>query len=702
MNRPVVIALTATFVLLALGCLLCVAIISGRVVFHAFTHSFGNQWQTSKWDNPTEPPRADWSTDEPDKKASETFDDSDLPPTVVPESGVGVNTDIQPIDSGDTLRTLERTVVPIKDLRALVQRLEGKEYYSLTLPPPTVYSQVGARDTFWVTNTDSDRSFQVGAILQYITEHAYIWIGEGVQFDPQKLERFAQVFEYQIYPTTRGYFGSEWTPGVDGDPHIYILYVRGLGSNLAGYFSSIDEYPPQVHEYSNGHELIVLNADNLELDSDYSFGVLAHEFQHMVHWYRDPNEMTWLNEGFSELAATLNGYVAGGFDRLYFRNPDKQLNDWPNDPSKTSPNYGAAYLFMTYFFDRFGEKVTRSLFAHPSNGLFSVDAVLNEVGVIDAQTRQAATADDVFLDWVVASYLQDDSFADGRYAYRSYNEASKPNATETIVACPTGPLSRDVHQYGVDYIRIACPGDHTLQFEGSLVVNILPEDPHSGDFAFWSNKGSESNMTLTRTFDFSDNIGALTLSYWTWYDLEKSYDYLYLEVSKDGENWQILTTPSGTAENSTGNNFGWGYNGLSGGTGMWIEEQIDLSRFVGEEVLIRFEYVTDAAVNGEGFLLDDIAIPEIGYYSDFEIDSGGWQAEGFVRIQNRIPQNYLIGLISIGESVTVEKYSPSQSNSLEMPLQIGNEVQEVVLVVSGSSRYTRQKATYQFEVQLKE
>ena len=35
-------------------------------------------------------------------------------------------------------------------------------------------------------------------------------------------------------------------------------------------------------------------------------------------------------------------------------------------------------------------------------------------------------------------------------------------------------------------------------------------------------------------------------------------------------------------------------------------EEVDLSQFAGKKVQIRFEYITDAAINGEGFLLDDV------------------------------------------------------------------------------------------------
>ena len=57
--------------------------------------------------------------------------------------------------------------------------------------------------------------------------------------------------------------------------------------------------------------------------------------------------------------------------------------------------------------------------------------------------------------------------------------------------------SRTVNQYGVDYIRINCPGNYTLRFEGATSTRLLPADPHSGSYAFWSNKGDKSDMTLT-------------------------------------------------------------------------------------------------------------------------------------------------------------------------------------------------------------
>ncbi len=598
----------------------------------------------------------------------------------------------------DTLSILEDTEVPINDLLQLAERLEGKENIPLTVVGPPAPLQVGTQDVMWVTNVDTNENSQIKVTLRFVTDHLYFWIEDGIHYDEDELAALATTFEEKIYPTNREFFGSEWTPGIDNDPHLYIIYAGGLGYGLAGYFSSADEYHPLAHEYSNAHEAFVLNADNLWLKGDFTLGVLAHEFQHMIHWNMDRNETSWLNEGFSELAAFINGYDVGGFDFLYTRNPDLQLNDWPNDQGATSPHYGAGFLFVTYFLDRFGEEATQALVAHSDNGLSSVDAVLRELGINDSVTGEPITADDVFADWVLANFIQDAGVADGRYDYQNYPEAPSTSSTESVPGCPSEIVTRDVHQFGVDYISIKCSGNYNLHFEGSVEVELLLAGPFSGEYTFWSNKGDESNMTLTRSFDFRDHDRPLTLTYWTWYDLEEDYDYLYLEASLDGEHWQILTTPSGTPEDPSGNSYGWGYNGLSGGDGQWIQEKVDISQFSGQEVQLRFEYVTDAAVNGEGFLLDDVEIPEVDYFDDFEGDSVGWQAAGFVQIRNSLPQYYRLALVHIGETTNVDYISLSSDNDVDIPLEFSEDVDEIILVVSGTTRYTRQKAAYRFEI----
>jgi immune inhibitor A len=602
------------------------------------------------------------------------------------------------MELGDaTLFALGNSTPPLNDRADLAKRLLGVGTIPETYPDPNAPHQVGDQQSFWVTDTSTDAVFLAPATLRYMTEHAYFWVGDSVRCDDDDLKDLAEAFENHIYPTTRAFFGSEWTPGIDEDERIYILYVLGVGSGVAGYFSSSDQVHPLAHEHSNGHELFVFNAGNTSLSSRHTYGLLAHEFQHMIHWNQDRNEVSWVNEGFSELAVLLNGYSPGGFDFLYISQPDLQLNDWPNDDMSTGPHYGAAFLFMTYFLDRMGDGVTKMLVEHPENGLKSIDLVLAEANAMDPLTGQPIRANDLVLDWVLTNYLLDENVGDGRFTYDSYHYAIETQDTETFDECLPGLQERNVRQYGVDYIRFTCPGRQTLTFEGSLHTTLLPESAHSGDYSFWSGKGDESDMTLTRTFDFTAVTAPITLSYWTWYDIEEDYDYVFLTASVDGEHWDILTTPSGTGEDPTGGNYGWGYNGLSGGSPEWIQESVDLSQYAGQKVQLRFEYVTDAAVNGEGFLLDDLAIPAVEYFTDFEEDDGGWFGAGFVRVANILPQTFRLALITKGSMTDVKYIALDSENSLEIPFEIGGDVDEVILVVVGTTRYTRQLASYQFQ-----
>jgi hypothetical protein len=590
----------------------------------------------------------------------------------------------------ETLETLEQTVVPENDRYELACRLKA-----ICNVPTTVPSQVyqaGDQEAFWVTDTETAENFEATATLRYVTPHAYFWIENGVNFNEGDVQRLADAFEEEMYPTNREFFGTEWTPGVDNDPHIYILYVRGTGASNAGYYSSPDQYNPLVKEYANGHEMFVFNADTIDLGEEQAYSVLAHEFQHMIHWYTDGNEDTWMNEGFSVVAELLNGYPTY-FENYYVEEPDINLTDWSPDPGTNGPHYGQAFLYLNYFLDRFGDDATQELVKNPENGLVSVDDTLKKLNITDPVTGNLITADDVFMDWAATMHLMDESVGDGRFHYGNFPDAPQITRSELISSCP-GSANGSVNQYGIDTFTIDCTGDYTLSFNGSTVIGLLPADANSGKYAFWSNKGDDSNMTLTREFDLTNASGPINLSFSMWYDLETDYDYLFLEASTDGQNWEILTTPSGTGEDPSGNSYGWGYNGQTNG---WVTEEVDLSQFAGETVQIRFEYITDAAVNGEGFLLDDVRIDAINYQEDFETDEGGWEGAGFVRVENVLPQTYRLTLITQGDTPTVTHIPVNSDQTAEVPLSLQSG-EEATLIVTGTTRFTRLPAAYQIEI----
>jgi len=597
--------------------------------------------------------------------------------------------------AGETLTTLQEEEVPIADSIDLAQRLGGKSDIPDKLPDTSAPYKIGDGQDFWVTNVDTNENFVVNTTLRYLGEHTYIWIEDGVNYDDTDLIALGDTFDQEIYPTNRDFFGSEWSPGVDEDPHIYIVYAGGLGYSLAGYFSSADELHPAAHEYSNAHEMFLINSDNVYLGDDYVYGTLAHEFQHMIHWYTDMNEETWLNEGFSMLAELINGFDPGGFDYSYIINPDLQLTDWGTEVGDNGPHYGAAMLFTTYFLDRFGEDATKAVVAHDANGMESIDIVLKELDIKGPLTEKIITAEDVFADWAVANLLGDSQVADGRFHYNLYPDAPTASAGTRFPNCPAGPASATVSQFGVDYVEILCRGDYTINFTGNIAATILPTNPYSGDYFFWSNMGDHSNMSLQRDFDLTQVSAPVEMTYQTWYDLEEDYDYVFVSGSTDGETWQILNSTSCTRDNPSGNSYGCGLNGKSSG---WQQETLSLDMYAGQNVTLRFDYVTDAAVNGVGMVIDDIRVEAIDYFTDFETDAGGWQAAGFVRIQNALPQYFRVSLIRFGDEITATPLVIDELNQANFTISSSDEVDSVMLVISGTTPYTRQKATYQIGI----
>ena len=594
--------------------------------------------------------------------------------------------------SGDTLEALTLTQVPENDPYELGCRF--KAICDVPRVVPAKQYNVGDTETFWVSNSDTAEHRQGTFNLVYATPHSYFWAENGTDFSERDVKALMDTFETEIYPTNREFFGSEANPGVDNDPHIYVLYANDLGNNIGGYFSSSDSYNPAIRQYSNAHETYVLGALQ-PVGDEYAYATLAHEFVHMIQDASDRNDVSWINEGFAEVGAFLNGYGVGSGPYFYVASPDLQLTSWADNTSPDfSSHYGQSFLYLAYFLDRFGEDATKALTGNPENDIASVDDTLAELNITDPETGQTVTADDVFMDWAVTMYLMDGSVGDGRYQYKNYPDAPQITETRSISNCPQS-TSGSVNQYGIDYFTIRCAGEYTLNFTGSTVARLLPMDAHSGSYAVWSNMGNESDMTLTREFDFTGVSEPISLSYWIWHDIEEDWDYMYVEASTDGQTWEILQAPSSTDYNPSGQSYGWAYTGQ---TGEWIEEEVDLSRFAGQTVQLRFEYITDAAVNGEGALLDDIRIDAIDYEEDFEAGDGGWEGAGFVRVENTLPQTYRLTLITKGDTSTVTHIPLNPDQTAEIPLSL-DPGEQAVLVVTGTTRFTRLPAAYQIEIE---
>jgi len=136
-------------------------------------------------------------------------------------------------------------------------------------------------------------------------------------------------------------------------------------------------------------------------------------------------------------------------------------------------------------------------------------------------------------------------------------------------------------------------------------------DPTVGTYVWFSGADNNLDNTLDQDFDLT-MVSSATLRFHTLYETEVWWDYCYVKVSTDGGlTWVVLDI----------------YNGYSGE--LFEEKTYDLTPFVGNNVTIRFQYVTDFSVVYRGWYIDNIEIPEIGFSDDVESGPGGWTAMGW-------------------------------------------------------------------------
>jgi immune inhibitor A len=143
------------------------------------------------------------------------------------------------------------------------------------------------------------------------------------------------------------------------------------------------------------------------------------------------------------------------------------------------------------------------------------------------------------------------------------------------------------------------------------------------------------------------------------------------------------------------------YTGFSGADSadkaQWVQQHVDLSAYAGKQILVRFELLTDGSTTYQGMLVDDIIIPEINYSSDVETGDDGWQAEGWLRIDNVLPQTYLVQMITYGPAIRITRLlSPGDGIDGSWEVNVGDDIWEVVISISGMTEFTTEPALFDY------
>ncbi len=317
---------------------------------------------------------------------------------------------------------------------------------------------VGDTQTFWTYNFLTNRYEQKTATCKYVGTYCYVFVvndDENLTTDAE-IQTLGEVFDQKIYPNDTSWFGMPPTPGIDNDPKITILLLDikddgAFSEYYQGYFSFIDELPSSVAQQapyfaqSNEREMFYIDLSPTSLYEREA--VLAHEFQHMIHWYHDPDEEDWLNEGLSMFAELVNDFDI--FDPYY-----REFLSAPDEVGLTNfdgrvANYGASFLFITYLVDTYGGKTTQEkqgfvnlLVSDDKNGVESVLDVLTKV------TNRTILWKDLLGDWLIANYF--DFLKQDNYSYKSinlpiiaavkYEHYSYPSSSKTFDLKPNAGL----------------------------------------------------------------------------------------------------------------------------------------------------------------------------------------------------------------------------------------------------------------------
>jgi hypothetical protein len=612
-------------------------------------------------------------------------------PESIPDGLIEVPVPASAIKTAEDLNLAEHP--PIDRIR-LAKEIEGMTNAELTPQiPKDVKFQVNDRIEFIIKKNPGSTTptYQsLPARLRYISDNAYWWTSVKTNLaTDEEIISAADYFESDIFPINRLMFGEEWSPGIDQDSRIHILMVQETGwGNIYGYFSVIHEHPRTVETYSNEKEMFYLNLGAVAVDSVGFAGELSHEFHHLIHWNQDKNEDIWFQEAISELSKFLVGagpsqVVGSNNVELFAEDPSTQLTSWP-ERGTSGPNYGAVWLFAIYLFEQFGPDLIRNVVQNPEPGVIGLREEL-------AKLPGSPSFEEVYADWIVANLLNRPNMAEGQYGYQE--AAPAEIVFEPVQRFNGEPLNDQLPPFGSRYYLVSRDQPVQVSFKGSILARLTPVDPFSGEYAWYSNRGDESEFTLTRSFDLSQ-LDSATLSFKTWYELDPFSDFAYLEISTDqGETWEIVETAHGEVEDPYEVSLGVGYTGSSV---EWLTESIDLSQYSGQEIQLRFHVVSDLTVNRDGFQLDEISIPELGYFDGAEDDTGGWEARGFVRSSNFVPADWIVWLVTPGDPPQVERIEMNPSQSAEFEIAgLGNEYSRAAVIVSPTAPTTTMELDYE-------
>ena len=324
-----------------------------------------------------------------------------------------------------------------------------------------------------------------------------------------------------IYDWITSIFGDPWGPhGVPslipaesaGEIHILVFDIEDDGVpatgelRIVGFFTGKDLFlrdtdPSSIFLSSSNERLMFYLDAPFLADRDgptwevtdprpsVIMGTLAHEFQHMIHFYqkpvlRDARPETWLNEMASEVAEDLiadrmeaNGPRAVAYDDPTAGEPgirrgrlprynvynDMQVTTWDGLLANYSINYAlGAYLARTYG----GAELFGAIVQSDQAGVDAIEGALSALG-------HAVSFADVLADGAAATLLSDNTEAPAPFRYNTGTWSASPAGGVTF---RLGSINLFNYLLSVFSGRLRLAGPYLHSIEG---FNEREQPPHS-------------------------------------------------------------------------------------------------------------------------------------------------------------------------------------------------------------------------------
>ncbi len=504
---------------------------------------------------------------------------------------------------------------PPMDLAALMAATDADlEDVPATLQDPLPVWMEGDETVFQVPNAVTGKVRPVTAELVHASDLSYVWLEAG-QPQRNRVRRLATRFDNELMVPLQEIFGAPPDDGFDRDPRVHILFAE-LEGPVAGFFSSRESISRVAVPESNEKEMLFIHTNTLD-DPDWAAQVVAHEYLHLVQWSNSPGEQEFIDEGLAELPPALGMFgedYPGPLVR-WSRNPRISLTGWSMDKSDSELHYGAALGYAAWLTDTFGVDAARELLTHPDPGAVGVNGFLRDRGC-------RLSFDDTYADFSLAAFLGRPRLygSGGSLGIRTLVEAQAPVWAQARTARRLSThwsVQDALRPHATRYLEVAgdesgTPG--TIVFQGDPQVAVLPGlDPAQP--VLWSGRWGDRHASLTVDLDLRTLSpgAAATLDSRLWWVIEKDWDYAYMMVSRDGEEWTLLQSDFTTDTNPAGNNLG---HGLTGDSGGWQNVVWDLGLWSGELVQLRISMVTDSADTQPGLVIGDLEVAQTGWRLD--------------------------------------------------------------------------------------